>query len=67
MRPPRGGDYVAHVKAKTPRAAPSSNAEPEPFDRSLIKWMSRLTPLERLRVLEEHVALVAKLRRARPH
>jgi hypothetical protein len=68
LRLPRGDDYVARVKqSKAPRPTRSAKAETELFDRGLIKWMLRLTPLERLRVLEEHVALVAKLQRARPH
>jgi hypothetical protein len=32
-------------------------------DRTLIRWMLRLTPAERLQVLQDHINLVSSLRR----
>jgi hypothetical protein len=39
-----------------------AHTEEDGIDVSLIRWMLSLTPLERLRVLDQHVAAVRKLR-----
>jgi len=45
---------------------PSLQASGQDVDWTLIRWMARLTPTQRLAVLHDHIRLVAALRRAAP-
>jgi hypothetical protein len=46
-------------------ALPDEDAfSPDGVDLSLIRWMLSLTPAERLRVLQQHIDSVTRLRRA---
>lgn len=49
---------------KRKRPGPSEPTHsPDGVDQTLIRWMLSLTPAERLRVLQDHVNAVLRLRR----
>ena len=57
---PRG---KVHAKpAKRALASQEQTHSEDGVDLTLIRWMLSLTPLERLRVLERHIASVQRLR-----
>jgi len=56
--------FVEQARRRRLRAALPSR--PDPVDRTLIRWMLSLKPVERLQVLQEHINLVSSLRRGSP-
>ena len=52
------------VKRAEPARKRPSRATRNGVDVTLIRWMARLTPTQRLAVLQDHIELVSALRRA---
>jgi hypothetical protein len=58
--------YEPPMSKTTPRCRRSVSApRGRVVDTTLVRWMARLTPTERLAVLQNYVNLVNKVRRAR--
>lgn len=52
-------------RRRRPQGRPEPTHSPDGVDLTMIRWMLSLTPAERLRVLQDHVNAVLRLRRDR--